>query len=332
MFTYAKGQDKIITLQNDTIFCKIVSVSLEYIKFEQKENGLINIPMKQVQEYSLGLRSESSSLLPSNGEQVIKPAPTLPDKQQTVKPFSSPEKVKEKSSGEPFSRWRIGFQGGGSYLVNSLSPFRQALKDMGVSPESQADDFYKQLRQGLSAGADAHYLINQYMGIGAKYSFFTSSHQADYTAKDNTAAIPTYLSVNEKENFYLQYMGLSFLVQQWLDENHKFRLNEELSVGYFMFRDELIFDSYQYVFVNPDTKAKQNGILREGNTYGGTFQISLEYYPVSEFSVALSAGVALMLPYSSLKVSDSQSSVNQDFSIDLDLSRIDYSLGIRFHF
>ena len=71
-FAYAKGQDKIITIQNDTILCKVVSISLKFIKYEQEGNNHEKvsklISMKEVQEYSFGLRSQKSSPTTFNGK------------------------------------------------------------------------------------------------------------------------------------------------------------------------------------------------------------------------------------------------------------------------
>jgi len=61
-FMYAKGQDTIITTQRDTISCRIVSISLKFIKYECKDNsGVVNklIPMKQVRGYSFGARKKN---------------------------------------------------------------------------------------------------------------------------------------------------------------------------------------------------------------------------------------------------------------------------------
>jgi len=350
-FTYAKSQDKIVTMQGDTIFCKIVSISLDFIKYEQRDYtqspANYSIPMKQVQEYSLGPRSkESARNNPYRREQLTEPLPTPPSKKQEIKPYSPPSNTKKQVANpfspasysnpkdETFSRMRVAIQGGGSYLINSLAHSRQAMKDLGVYPTNQADDYYKKLRYGLSAGADVYYLISQFLGVGVKYSGFTSSVQMNYTVNQNNAAIPTYYSVSEKERIYLNYVGPALLLQQWLGSSHRFRLNEEISAGYIFLRDQMQFDPYQYVFVNPITNQKQYNVLKEKTFYSGVVQLSFEYYPVSSLSLGLSAaGVPAI--FRSIKVSDnSMTNVEETLgkSHSLDLSRIDCSLSVRFHF
>ena len=56
-FTYAKGQDRIITMQNDTIFCQIVYVSqtrIAYVQNEQNGEKGKFISREQVKEYYQG--------------------------------------------------------------------------------------------------------------------------------------------------------------------------------------------------------------------------------------------------------------------------------------
>jgi len=319
-FAHANGQDRIITTQEDTLFCKIISLSLKEVKYEQtgynQEKIIKSIPIKEVREYSLGVQSKEY-------------IPGISTNEPKVKSFSSLATPKHREAR--FQRWRIGFQGGRSYLLNSLAPLRQAMKDRGVLPD-QANNYYKHLRNGISADADLYFLLSRYFGIGLKYSGFSSSHQTDYLVKDMYSDIPIYYSVNEHENFMLNYFGPSFLFQQWFGRNHKFRFNEELSIGTIFFRDKKQFDPNQFVFVNPETNEKQYNVLGEGNVFSGKFQLSLEYYPTSWLSFGLNAGV-LPAIFRTVKISDGNTSAKEQYSgkNPLDLSRLDYSFGIRFH-
>ena len=387
-FTYAKGQDRIITTQRDTIFCKIVSMSLRTVEYEQRGYDQVpvrkSIPRGQVMEFSLGFRSQDSSPVtspeeqmtkpvpvpvtkeqetkpvpvPATKEQVTKPVPPPPTEERVTKPVRRPpaeeqvtkpvrrppveEEVTkpfsvrspEKQPQEPFERWRIGFQLGGSYLLNSLPGLRHSLQDAGVNLPYQADNYYKPLRKGMAFDVDVHYLLVPSWGIGLRYSLFSSSTQMDYSVRDLGSIMPIYYSASEKEKFYLNYFGPSLLFQQWLDRDRKFRLNEQLSVGYIYFRNEKQFDPYQYVFVNPNTGQKQYNVLNAGSTFSGNIQLSLEYYPSSWISIGANVGIFPATIYS-LKVSDNNNtSVVKKLEKGnyLDMSRLDYSLGVRFHF
>jgi len=372
-FTYVKGQDRIITKQNDTINCKIVSISLSLIKYEEKGyNQTVvasSIPMSQVQEYSLGVRTQEPLPPFVNREQLPPPAVLTPvikeqappsppisvDKEQPiisppvpakkeqpvtpVSPKKEPRAAKSVSSTrkkfeEPFPRLRIGFQGGGSYLINSLAPLRQAMKNKGVNLYNEADDYYNRLRSGTSFGADILYLFSDKVGFGVKYSLFSSSIQMDYSVQDMNELVPTYNTANENERFYLNYFGPSVYFRQWLGGNRKFAFSEELSVGYMRFRNEIKFDPDQYVFVNPETNVKQYNVLNEGNTFSGSLQLSLEYYPSRGISISGGAGF-IPVVFRTLIVSDNQTNAVETTlgaGNNLNFTRLDYFIGLHFHF
>jgi len=363
-FAYAKGQDEIITTLKDTISCKIISISLKDIKYEQEEyNGnklSKSIPMDYVREYSFGVRSAGYIPTRYHKEVPAEPLQTppkrniptqvyspTPDREQPTRSFAPP--AFKQPDNEIFDHWRIGFQGGGSYLLNSLHDLRQTMKDEGVTLPYQADNYYKNLRKGIYFNVDIHYMIKPSWGVGLRYYLLSSSVHQDYYVKGYTTVpspplppdyysdqifnnqIPTYYCVNEKENFSLNYFGPSLLFQQWLDWDHKFRLNEELSVGYVFFRDKEQFDPDLYLFVNPITNSNQYNVLKEGKAFSGYFQLSLEYYPASWISIAVNGGISPAV-FNSLKLSDNSTLSKQDVDGKIDMTHIDYSLGLRFHF
>ena len=317
-FTYAKGQDKIITLQKDTILCEIVSVSPTHIHYEQKGDNQNTvgrfISIEQVHEYYR-----------NSQEQEFFPAAS-----------------KIKRPKEPFDRWRVGIQGGGAYLLSSFFKMEQNMQAAGI-PQSKIDDYSKQLRNGFYMGADVHFLITRFLGVGLKYSLFTTSTRLDYSINthgyyfitSNVSLgyhIPTYYPISEKDKYYVNYIGPSVVFQHWLDKNRKFRINEELSIGYVRYREEGRYEPYQYV--NTDQGITFfNNMLAEGNALGGSAQVAFEYYPLSWLSVGANAGV-LLTSFGSLKVSSKETSTRQNLKGDdrINMSRIDYSVGVRFHF
>jgi len=361
-FVYIKGQDRIITTQQDTIICKIVSISHVRITYVQEvdDNPKTEskfIQMRQVQEYSLNPQEQKSfSSSPDtmqiteaphnvlNTSQIAKNLPALLDTMQVAETFPAPSNKKQteksifdflnrKREIKPFYRWRFEFQGGGSYLINSLPGLRQALKDLGLFPESQANDYYKQLRKGMNIGVDVHYLITDFWGVGINYSLFTSSAQKDFIIKGNSPEIPTYLCMGEKDKMFVNYIGPSFILQQWLGDDHKFQLSEEISIGYARYRNETQFDPDQNVVMNPDLHKYVFNLLREGNTWGGNFKLSIEYYPISWLSIGADAEIFSAV-FHSLRISDNETSIvkHLDKRNYLDMSRVDFSIGLCFHF
>ena len=291
------GQDKIITIQQDTIHCRIVYVTPARIQYEQEaENGnMIGkfIPGEQVLEYY------------QNSQSV------------TLNPYYRTEKQKP----NPLRHWMVGLQSGASFLIVS-SDDEYNLINRGMS-QLQDEDFYKQLKRRWHLQGDIHYLLYDDFGLGVKYSFLTSSAQKDFVMKSNDDYLPSYVCVGIKEKQYIHYAGPSVIIRQWLGKDHQFLLNEVLSLGYVHYRDELRMDA---------TFSFDNALL-EGNTWGATFGISLEYFPVSWLSIGLNAG-AMYSRLTKFSISDKESTQTVKLSNEYyqSLSRLDCSLGIRFHF
>jgi len=314
-FIYVKGQDKIITVQKDTIYCRIISISATHIQYEQKDNNqnMVGkfIPIEQVAEY-------------------------IPSSQLHETPYGT---FISKQPQEPFARWRIGVQGGGAYLL-SFSNIEKGMQNMGI-PQSKIDDYRKSYRNGTYFGADVHYLITPFLGVGLKYSLFTTSAKFDYifdagyiyyNFSSAGYYIPTYYSLGEKNKIYVNYIGPSVVFQQWLDKNRKFRMNEELSIGYARYREEDQLDPLLYINTGYGVTSFNN-MLAEGNTWGGNVQISFEYYPLTWLSVGANAGASLAT-FKTMKLSTKDMSITQDLDPDnrIDMSGIDYSVSVRFHF
>jgi hypothetical protein len=104
----AKAQDKIITNQQDTILCRILSISQTYINYEQKEDKQYVIgkfiPIEQVLEY---YRSSPS---------------------QEIKPYYKNARRFPKSA----KPWVIGLQAGGTSLLASSADAEKEMQDIGI--------------------------------------------------------------------------------------------------------------------------------------------------------------------------------------------------------
>ena len=302
------GQDKIITIQKDTIHCRIISVSSTHIQYEQNiDEYMVGkfMPTEQVLEY---YRNPKTSEI-------------------------SPHDRIDKRALKPSSRWIIGIYPGRGSLLESTTDDEKSMIDMGI-PKSQAVDYNKQLKHGWSINGDIHYMFSDYFGLGAKYSLFTSSVQKDLTIAV-TSIFPEYLCMGMKENQYIHYAGPSVIFRQWLDENHKFQLTETLSAGYVHYRDETRMDHNQYTFIyqNMYGPVALYNILAESNTWGAHVGFSADYYPVPWLSVGVNAGfMYARLTKADMSTKEMTETVEFDKKDYTYLTRIDYSLGIRFYF
>jgi hypothetical protein len=279
-----RGQDIIITIQQDTISCRILSILPTHINYEQKIGN-----------------------------------------QRAVGKFIPVEKVLEyhRTKPAPFQHWRAGVQFGGSYLLDSSADSEKEMQESMGMAEKDAKNYSKQYRRGIHVGGDVHYLFNEYIGVGIKYSLFYTSASADFTL--NWGDGINYICMGIEDRGYVNYVGPSIISGQWLDKAHKFKLTEQLSGGYAAYRGEERFDQNQYVL--------SNNLLAEGNSWGGNLEVSLEYYPSSWLSVSANAGL-FYTTFKKLDITDGENSATgklekKDYA---DYSRMDYSIGVRFHF
>ena len=305
---FVSGQDKIITSQQDTIFCRIVSISSSHIQYEQKvENQYVGkfIPTEQVLAYFRNTQSSE------------------PDHKYSI----------DRQRPKPAHRWLIGVYPGRASLLASTTNDEKEMIDLGI-PKKQAVDYNKKLNRGWSISGDIHYLFSDYFGLGAKYSLFTSSVKQDFTIAINSM-FPEYACVGVKEKFYIHYAGPSVIFRQLLDEKTRIYLTETLSVGYVHFRDETRMDPNQYTFHISNIYGLPSAVynfLTEGKTWGANAGLSIGYFPVSRLSVGVNAGF-MYARLTKLELSTKQTS--QTLELDKrdyeNLTRFDYSFYIRFH-
>ena len=275
-------------------------------------------------------------------------AESMPNAKRTISSESQPVDDAYQST-EPVLRWRVGIQGGGGYLLSS-SGLEKMMQAAGV-PQPKISDYMKHLQSGMFFGADVHYMITDFLGAGLKYSLFTTSAKLEYILGLGTDyfipgysgyTIPTFYSMSEKDKIYVNFIGPSVLFQQRMGAKRQFGFTGELSIGYARYREENRLAPYQYIlaniYTNPDPGIMShadlwavplpNG-LQQGNTVGGGVRLSFEYYPLTWLSVGVNVG-GFYAKFNKLKVSTYQTSDTQN--IDTDMSRLDYSLGVTFHF
>ena len=232
------------------------------------------------------------------------------------------------ASRTPEHPWLLSLSVGGGHMPWLLE---------NVAEESA--DNYKNFNNGFALNATAHYLITNNIGFGVQYSFFTSGIKNSNPTMINS--FPLYTSSDVLERQYINYAGLSVVFRQFLDNDRKFSLSQTVGGGLLLYRAESqskiftynysgIYQQYyaQFQYIN------QNELVT-GNTFGATIGISAEY----KILPYLSVGIGGSFLYGSLskingeyKNSDSGSGKFAGEKLDnpLNLSRIDYSLVLRF--
>jgi len=300
LFFSAKAQDRIISTNHDTIRCTILSISNDHIRYELKNtDGSVTgkfINTSQVAEYTY------SGLLENKRKT---------HKQKTPKPVSIRENL-----------WCLGLNIGGSTMPWYFDH---------VQSTAAVPDYYNKLKTGFHINTIGHYMINGSLGVGAEYSFLKTGSEGTLPTSYSSAI---NLMVSEKYNQYINYLGPSVLFVQHLDMRRKFTLSESLSGGLLFIRVE---DQGTYPSVNNTSYTEvTNNSLMTGNTLSAKFGLTAEYRLDRNISIGLGGNFIWAslkkASFESKGPNNSSSSIkNQDLTNAMNLSRIDYSLVLRYH-
>lgn len=301
LFINAKAQDKIISVNHDTIHCKIVSISSERIFYELNNNdGSItgkSMPLSQVAEYLKLDQPEANSNT---------------DKPETPESVSSPE-----------NRFCLGLDAGYSTMPWYLDNFQLS---------SAMPDYYNGLKTGFHINARAHYMIRSFLGLGVEYSFCKTDMSGTMPIEYLSSV---FIMQSEKCSQYINYVGASVLFQQHLDARHKFMLGKSVSAGILFLRLE---DQSTYPDVSPWGYSDiANNLLLTGNSFSAKFGLTAAYRLSKSVSVGLGGDfIWCSLKKASVKSRGSDnysySSDNEELSDPLKLSRIDCSFVLRYCF
>ena len=282
---FVKAQDRIITSQNDTINCKISKVNSSNIFFTVKTGNILT-KGKIEREKVLNYYSDNSTAENDLG-------------------FYLPES----------SRWRLGLTGGFNYLTASSSKAETAMIQQGIS-KANAESYYDNLKPGIGAGADLHYMITKMYGIGLIYKFYRNNSKIESFFNPNDGLNLMFGQMSEK--IYVNYAGVSFYSEQFLKANPRLKLSSYYSMGMAFYRDEA-------VIVN-------SPFLLTGKAFATNLDLGLEYFVFPR----ISAGINVSYFLSSLKkitLNDGNSTITKKLEKEEfeNISRLDLSFGIRFY-
>jgi hypothetical protein len=300
LFFGTKAQDRIISIGHDTIHCAIISINKESIRYELKEkDGSVTgrfMNLSQVAEYTRSPQIENNS---------------KPRKQEKSKPVNVAENL-----------WCLGLNIGGStmpwYFDNSQS-------------SAEMPGYYNKLKTGFHINISAHYMINSFLGVGAEYSFFNRSLSGTMPSQFSTSM---FFMVSEKYHQYINYLGPSVLLVQHIDKQRKFILSESLSAGAMFIR---LQNQSSYPNVdNSDYSDFTNNSLFTGNSLSAKLGLTAEYRLFHNVSVGLGGDFIWCslkkAKFESKGPNNSSTTQNQELPNALNISRIDYSFVLRYHF
>jgi len=177
------------------------------------------------------------------------------------------------------------------------------------------------ISRGCHYGADIHYMLNRSMSIGIKYSGLYAS-SGGFVIIDPKDEWQNWC-VNTEERIYINFIGLSFRRQYYLNRSDKFKLSSGIALGYTHYRDETENDFY-------DLK----NYLMKSNTIGGNAELGIEYFPLRWISLGVSTSCFLSW-FRKGTITDGRNTTTmkfKDYELDnVNASRLDLSLDIKFH-
>ncbi len=299
------AQDKIVTVTNDTIHCKITRIGQKSVRFSVLQDaatsmGIINLS----QVRTLIIDSVSAESESKNGEQGT----LLPDNSAESHPWVNLDAAPK--------RLRLGFSAGSGYLTGSTSEAEVKLKQYGMQ-QDEIDGYYQQYKLGWQASATIHYFFLPGFAPGLNYRFFATNvnQWATIDPQDNVNIYHGYLV----ERLHSHYAGVSILASHPLSANKKLMLTSSFSAGMAFYRDE--------------TSLLSLDMVATGNAFATTLDAGLEYFIFSHVSL----GTQMSLFVSKLKkiaVSNgyNKTTVELDGDEQENMSALDFAGSIRFYF
>ena len=249
----ASAQDKIITMSGDTILCRIVSMSQNYIVYEQNNNG------KSVSGKTISI---------GNVAQYFR---------------SSAVQTPEKDSWWlPEHPLLFSLQGG---LAHSYL-------DLSNSSSIYGDDYISKYKNGFYLNACFHYLPLTFLGVGFDYSFFRSATKGDFLVNANYGygGLPVYVTVSSDDRMYLNFIAPSIMFMEYLGTK-KIRFSQTLAPGVSFMRMESRGTNYS-VFNssysgNPPMYYEKFGSVTTGSNIAVKISLALDYCITSNWSAGL---------------------------------------------
>lgn len=144
------------------------------------------------------------------------------EKRTVIKVVSAPTQTVE-TSKDDFTKVRIALNGGYGYRTAKIP-----------EGETVVQEYFKSLKSGFDWNIDAHYFVNEELGLGLKYSSFSSSNVSNKIMvrfPDGTSLFGV------EDNVSITYIAPSFMARLFSpNEKNAFILGA--SIGYISYKDE----------------------------------------------------------------------------------------------
>lgn len=218
---------------------------------------------------------------------------------------------------QAYGKWRIGISGGAGYMLGSTKETVNALVGRGID-RHKAKKGIDDLKTLLQLGSDVHYLIKPNWGIGIKYSYsHTNFSIDDISLNVNGDGITANLG-DIKTDYFLNYIGPSFIAQYFIGNSNRLALSGIFSAGYSHLRME------ELVIVSP--------VIATGSSLGLLTTFGISYFLTKRLSLGCDMGL-FASSFGKMTFKDRYRSVEVKFDDNQreNVSNINLSFNLRLH-
>ena len=200
------SQDKIITLNRDTIECRIIKTSGREIQYKINK-GEVSI-ISKIQKKDVLTYIVSGSNVQTGKNAIV---------------------------GITLSNLRLTLNSGPGYLVASSAKAEAEMTDQGFS-SAAVKAYYRDLRLGIYLSADAIWVYDNEFGAGLKYKFFATSAKTEGFLDPQDGVNLIYGPY--KEQIYVNFIAATFLYQEYINSSNSLIINTCCSAGLSLYRNE----------------------------------------------------------------------------------------------
>jgi hypothetical protein len=211
---------------------------------------------------------------------------------------------------------RLSLSGGAGYITGSAKEAKRQMTRIGFR-HSDVTDYYNQLKQSFPADASIHYLLNQSLGVGFHYNFFSTGAGLKDVVDIGDGIHSAYLKMEEQ--IYLNFAGASLLFMERYGSKRNTIISVAYALGYVSYRNEA------YVLNFP--------ALLTGNTIGMSGDIGIEFLILPK--MALGADLSFLTgAIRKFRIDNGNTVITQKLEKEQheNISRIALSAGFKFYF
>ena len=292
--SHSYSQDLIVTNVGDSISCKIVLHTKDYVHFaytKYNQNTVRVLTMDRIKSVIPGFYTERDAMRMVTPDTASIAADTviLPEKDSPDPKISSQkDTVHVHKTIQP--KWRFGVNGGYAYRL-----FRPKLKSTPYELK-----YIEELKSGYSIGADVFYFPWDRVGFGLKYDVYKSKGERDIRTKDDIT---------------IQFIGASVAHRKFF-ENQKTAIISAFWMGYQPYRNVTRFIGQDYTM--------------NASTMGWGVSVGIDHKIAKRLALSLEASCFLGSIYKFKKQNEGQTEIIK-LSKDSfeDLSRAEITIGLK---